>query len=225
MKTRPPARVGCAVMVRSPAKPKAHFTFRRGTSVAVNPAVGWKRVFDVVTPQPFHCGPFREKLAEVVAEDRHIADAGGLVSSVCESVLPETNCAMARRSSAVRRLVTEIIAPVSSAASTRSADSVGEGSGGRGRGLPRPLMASGAHLFVEGGSVLGGETRGGEQRKNYFFHPARKYSRILLMSRILMVLVLTAVACLAQNAPAGAVYVVARISTGRRTTRRRRPHS
>src|SRR5207248_11535061 len=40
--------------------PKAHFSLRRGTSVAASCAIiaVWKRRCELLTPHPFHCGPF-----------------------------------------------------------------------------------------------------------------------------------------------------------------------
>src|SRR5947207_12986059 len=50
--------------------------------------------------------------------------AGVIERSRADNDFPVTNCAMARRSAAELRLAIEIIAPLSSAASTRSADIV-----------------------------------------------------------------------------------------------------
>src|SRR6187401_3177793 len=59
MNTRPPTTVGCALFVIPCGTPKAHLSFRRGTSLAVRraAAAGWKRVFARSGLQPFHPGP------------------------------------------------------------------------------------------------------------------------------------------------------------------------
>src|SRR6058998_733141 len=53
---RPPTTTGCVPPVVAPGNPKAHFSFRRGTSAALKPAAlaAWNRVLVIVTPQPFH---------------------------------------------------------------------------------------------------------------------------------------------------------------------------
>src|SRR5215831_15861476 len=103
----------------SPGNPKAHFSFRRGTDAAVRPAAAsWKRVFALVTPQPFHAGPasgFADALCCA-----HIDCGAGFVTSGCLKDFPVTNSATARRSDAERAAVIEIIDPLSSEASTRS---------------------------------------------------------------------------------------------------------
>src|SRR4051812_23795332 len=55
-KTRPPTMVGCTAADVSPAKPKAHFSFRFGTvaAVSVPPGCDWKRSLRGVVLQPFH---------------------------------------------------------------------------------------------------------------------------------------------------------------------------
>ena len=59
MNTRPATTVGCALFVMPCGMPKAHFSFRRGTSPAVRraAAAGWKRVFARSGLQPFQPGP------------------------------------------------------------------------------------------------------------------------------------------------------------------------
>src|SRR5438874_429138 len=80
--TRPPAIVGCASAPTSPGKPNAHFSFRRGTWAAVNPAnaPSWRRVLDVFALQPFHRGPVSglEKRPDAAV---HMACAEGVVSN------------------------------------------------------------------------------------------------------------------------------------------------
>src|SRR6185436_14048781 len=78
--TRPPAIVDWAFDCRSPGKPNAHLSLRRGTSAADSPAIAasWKRVLVVVTPQPFHFGPDDGSNA---AFSVHIACGGGAVLS------------------------------------------------------------------------------------------------------------------------------------------------
>src|ERR1044071_5000058 len=60
MNTRPPTTTGCARADVTPGRPKAHFSFRRGTSGAVMPplSAGTYRVFVTVPPQPFQLLPF-----------------------------------------------------------------------------------------------------------------------------------------------------------------------
>src|SRR5438045_2463712 len=94
--TRPPAIVDWAFACRSPGKPNAHLSFKRGTSAAESPAIGasWKRVLLVVTPQPFHLGPEDGSNASFPP---HIAFGGGAVLSGLSNVLPVRNSEMARR--------------------------------------------------------------------------------------------------------------------------------
>src|SRR5262245_5541921 len=69
--TRPAATVGCALADTPAGKPKAHFSFSRGTCSAVRPATcaDWKRVFELSLPQPFHDGP---RVGSVIAGfERH----------------------------------------------------------------------------------------------------------------------------------------------------------
>jgi hypothetical protein len=58
MNTRPDTTVGWALLVIPCGMPNAHFSLRRGTSVAVSRAAvaGWKRRFASPFPQPFHAG-------------------------------------------------------------------------------------------------------------------------------------------------------------------------
>src|SRR5258708_7250917 len=81
-------------------------------------AASWKRVLDVLTPHPFHAGPAEGLKAP--ESPLHIASGLGVKSRLSENFLPVTNSARARRSAALRRLAMEIMAPVSSAASTCS---------------------------------------------------------------------------------------------------------
>src|SRR6185312_10367179 len=108
-----------------PGNPNAHFTFRRPACAPVSPAVlpSWKRVLLVLSPQPFQFFPAAGLNAPgTICAVTHIADCAGAVErSRPDSVLPVTNCAIARRSAPVLRLAIEIIGPVSMAASTRSA--------------------------------------------------------------------------------------------------------
>src|SRR5688572_3813812 len=57
-KTRPPTTVGCANARLTPWNPKAHFSFKRGTSLADNRAIaaGWKRCCARFAPHPFQFG-------------------------------------------------------------------------------------------------------------------------------------------------------------------------
>src|SRR5438477_360672 len=59
MNTRPAAIVGCVFAETPAGKPKAHFSFNRGTCAAVRPAAcaGWNRELDISAPQPFHAAP------------------------------------------------------------------------------------------------------------------------------------------------------------------------
>src|SRR6185369_15156861 len=115
---RPPVMVVCEYDCRSPGNANAHFTLSFGTSAAVRPAVFWKRVFDVLPPQPLHAGP----LPGVNAALRgvHIARGDGVVERAVAKVLPVRNSAMARRSTALRPLAIVTIDPLSIAESTRS---------------------------------------------------------------------------------------------------------
>src|SRR5881394_1510588 len=84
--TRPPAIVDWAFACRSPGKPNAHLSFKRGTSAAESPAIGasWKRVLLVVTPQPFHLGPedgSNASLSPAPPGAEHIACGDGAVLS------------------------------------------------------------------------------------------------------------------------------------------------
>ena len=119
--TRPPAMAGWPSALSSPGKPKAHFTFSFGTSAAVTPAAAasWYRVLRVFTPQPFHAGP-ASGLANSPAAARHIACGDGWVLNASANGLPVTNSAIARRSTPVRPLAIDSMAPDSSAANTRS---------------------------------------------------------------------------------------------------------
>src|SRR5262245_14634444 len=121
--TRPPTTVGCASAARSPGKPKAHLSFRRGTWAAVNPAAApsCSRVLNVLTPQPFHSGPVSGP-AKSPESAAHIDCGDGLVNRGRPKDFPVTNSATARRSTAVRPAVIEIMTPLSSAARTRSGD-------------------------------------------------------------------------------------------------------
>src|SRR6476619_655880 len=58
-KTRPATTVGCEFELSPVGKPKAHFSFNFGTSVAVSRAAAavWKRVLPLSLPQPFHPAP------------------------------------------------------------------------------------------------------------------------------------------------------------------------
>jgi hypothetical protein len=73
------------------------------------------------TPQPFQSGP-ENRLTKSPSLTGHIDCGEGVVTRARPKGFPVTNSAMARRSTAVRALVMEIIAPVSSAARTRSGD-------------------------------------------------------------------------------------------------------
>src|SRR6185436_12975671 len=54
-KTRPPTTVGCAKARLTPENANAHFSFRRGTSLAESRAIaaGWKRCCARFAPHPF----------------------------------------------------------------------------------------------------------------------------------------------------------------------------
>ena len=123
--TRPPTTVGCASAARSPGKPNAHLSFRRGTCAAVNPAAvpSCSRVLKVLTAQPFHAGPASGP-AKSPESPEHIDCGNGLVTRGRPKDFPLTNSAMARRSRAVRPALIEIMTPLSSAARTRSGDIV-----------------------------------------------------------------------------------------------------
>ena len=73
----------------------------------------------VFTPQPFQAGP-ASGLANSPPAARHIACGDGLVLNASANGLPVTNSAIARRSTPVRPLAMESMAPDSSAVSTRS---------------------------------------------------------------------------------------------------------
>src|SRR5712671_6653453 len=120
MKRRPPASVACALEFRSVGNAKAHFSLRLGTFAAVRPGLDWKRLLEGFWPQPLHCAPdVILKTPPVPAW--HIAEAVGAMFRGSENFLPLANSAIARRCSGVWRMVTETIAPDSSAASTRAA--------------------------------------------------------------------------------------------------------
>ena len=58
-KTLPDIIVGCELVVSPVGNPKAHFNFKRGTSVAVSraPAAVWDRALLLLLPQPFQFAP------------------------------------------------------------------------------------------------------------------------------------------------------------------------
>src|SRR6478752_4529722 len=60
MNIRPPITVGGAGAKTASGTPKAHFSFRRGTSSCASCAIsaGWKRLCEGSTPQPFQWGAF-----------------------------------------------------------------------------------------------------------------------------------------------------------------------
>src|SRR5947208_41865 len=88
--TRPPTITGCVPPELAPGKPKAHFNLRRETSSAVIPAAsaGSKRVFVMVTPQPFQAGSDSEpeKRVAVLVQD---ADFGIMFADSEPNGLPE----------------------------------------------------------------------------------------------------------------------------------------
>src|SRR5262245_3218443 len=104
----------------SPGNPNAHFTLRRPTSAAVNPAIAadCRRVFDALAPQLSQRGP--DLGLKPVEDEPHIASRFGVVLKPCEKGFPVTNSATARRSGAASRTAMVIIGPDSMAARTRS---------------------------------------------------------------------------------------------------------
>ncbi|MNC84720.1 hypothetical protein D3C83_02810 [compost metagenome] len=88
-------------------------------------------MFDVFRPQPSQRGP---AVGSNAAAARHIAAAGGVVTSGVDSDLPDTNSAISRRSAAVRLFAIVTIVPASIADRTRSA------------GITRSASSTGARL-------------------------------------------------------------------------------
>src|SRR5713226_5087608 len=113
--TFPATMVGWPKARESPSKPKAHLSFRRGTSAAERPAMaaGWKRWFDKSGLQPFHCGTFgsTEKLFD---DAGHRPTGGwGAASDFARGAPPVRNAAMASRWAGVRDPAISRITPVS----------------------------------------------------------------------------------------------------------------
>src|SRR5262245_2119362 len=73
------------------------------------------------TPQPFQAGPTRGLIDSPVAV-RHMERADGVVLRGSPKDLPVTNSAIARRSTPVRPLAIDSMAPLSNAVRTRSGD-------------------------------------------------------------------------------------------------------
>ena len=138
----------------SPGRPKAHFSFSRGTSAAAIPAApaGWNLVFERFCPKPLHrAAPGFGGPLDAAAE--HIAAGVGAMEKGAPRDFPLANSAMARRSAVVRPCVIDTMDPNSSASRMRWAV-MPRSTSRRGRPIRGRVVAAGAVLLVERGSIL-----------------------------------------------------------------------